>query len=79
MRRATRHEQTKPSQVGHVPNAHAPLKPKMTSQFRRDPAVPSGLQPRPDLVEGVGSLREHLSLHQRKKTESTFSHFPWKI
>ena len=55
VRRATRHEATTTSQVGHVPNVHAPLKPKMTSRFRRDPAVPSGLLPCPDLVEVVGS------------------------
>ena len=43
------------SQVGPVPKPHAPLKPKMTSRFRRDPAVTSGLPPRPDVVEIVGS------------------------
>ena len=92
VRRATRQEPTSLSQVGTLPNAHPHLKPKMTPRFRRDPAVPSGLLPCPDLVEGVGSLREHLSLRQRKVSTflrhgkhisrfcmANWSHYPWKF
>ena len=47
----------------------------MTSLFRRDPAVPSGLPPRPDLAEGLGSPRNHICqiLRKKRKAHSMFS------
>ena len=48
-------EDASSSQVRALPKPHAPLKPKLTSRFRRDPDVSSGLPPRPDVVEIVCS------------------------
>ena len=75
--RATRASSQASSQVRAVGSCHA--RPKMTSRFRRLPAMTRGQAPRPGVVEDRSSCADHHHRIRSMKMGSSFYQFPLKI
>ena len=75
--RTTRASSQGSSQVRAVGSCHA--RPKMTSRFRRLPAMTRGQAPRPGVVEDRSSCADHHHRIWSMKTVSSLYHFPMKI
>ena len=75
--RTTRASSQASLQVRAVGSCHA--RPKMTSGFRRLPAMTRGQAPRPGVVEDRSSCADHHHRIWSMKTVSSLYHYPLKI